>query len=112
MAHEQVRRPRHLMDPANPVRPVNDASLTTVQRWVMSVLTVFTIAHLAVGLVVAALAMSSEFRAQQIGLCVLAGLFGAFGVAAGQLIHRRRPLNLWLLLGFLPTVIGVWLVLR
>lgn len=98
------------MDPDNPIRPVNDKSLTHVQRWVMSVLAVFTIAHLAVGIVIAAL--MTDQRSGQIGLSIIAGLFGMIGVAAGQLIHKRNPLNAWLLIGLLPTAVGLFLVLR
>lgn len=105
-----VKRPRHLMDPDNPIRPVNDHRLTNVQRWVMSVLVVFTIAHLAIGIVIAA-AMVDQ-RSGQIGLSIMAGLFGVLGVVAGQLIHRHNPLNAWLLLGLLPTAVGLFIVLR
>jgi len=100
------------MDPDNPVRPVNDRALTNVQRWVMSVLVVFTIAHLAIGLVIAAVMISPDQPAPRIGLCVIAGLFGVIGLAAGFLIHRRSPLTPWLLVGLLPTAVGIWLVLR
>jgi hypothetical protein len=100
------------MDPDNPVRPVNDASLTHVQRWVLSVLAVFTIAHLAVGLVIAALGVRADDTSARIGLCVIAGIFGLLAVVAGQLIHRRNPLNAWLLLGLLPGIAGLILVLR
>ncbi len=105
----EPRRPRHLMDPNNPIRPVNDASLTHVQRWVLSVLTVFTIAHLAVGIVLAALMVPETETVAVVGLNVIAGLFGVCGVAAGQMIHRREPLNAWLLLGLLPAAVGLWL---
>ena len=98
------------MDPNNPVRPVNDASLTQVQRWILSVLAVFTIAHLCVGIVIAA--TMTDQRSGQIGLSVIAGLFGVMAVVAGQLIHRRDPRNGWLLLGLLPTAVGLVLVLR
>jgi len=98
------------MDPDNPVRPVNDMSLTHVQRWVMSVLAVFTIAHLAVGIVVAALFVDQ--RSAAVGLSVIAGIFGVLAVAAGQLIHQRNPLNAWLVLGLVPGVVGLVLVLR
>lgn len=98
------------MDPDNPVRPVNDHRLTNVQRWVMSVLVVFTIAHLAVGTVIAATLVGQ--RSGQIGLSIMAGLFGILGVVAGQLIHRRNPLNPWLLVGVLPTAVGLFLVLH
>ena len=104
------KRPRHLMDPNNPIRPVNDKSLTNVQRWIMSVLVVFTIAHLAVGIVVAAVMVDT--RSAQIGLSIIAGLFGLLGVVAGQLIHRHDPRNAWLLVGVLPTAVGLFLVLR
>jgi len=100
------------MDPDNPIRPVNDRSLTNVQRWVLSVLTVFTIAHLAVGLVIAAVMISPDQPAPRIGLSIIAGLFGLLGLAAGFLIHRRTPFTPWLLLGLAPTVVGVALVLR
>lgn len=109
---KQVRRPRHLMDPANPVRQVNDRSLTHVQRWVMSVLTVFTIAHLSVGIVLASLMVAPHATAARIGLNVIAAAFGVVAVVAGQLIHRHNPLNGWLLLGLLPGVVGLWIALR
>jgi hypothetical protein len=105
-----VKRPRHLMDPNNPVRPVNDKALTHVQRWVLSVLTVFTIAHLCVGIVIAA--TMTDQRSGQIGLSIIAGLFGVAAVIAGQAIHRHDPRNAWLLLGALPTVVGLFLVLH
>ena len=54
MTDPTVRRPRHLMDPANPVRQVNDRAFTQVQRWVMSALAVVTIMRLSVGLVIGA----------------------------------------------------------
>jgi hypothetical protein len=98
------------MDPDNPRRPVNDASLTRVQRWILSVLVVFTIAHLVVGIVIAAV-MSNQ-RSGQIGLSIMAGICGVFAVVAGQLIHRHDPRNAWLLLGVLPTAVGLWLVLH
>lgn len=108
---EQPRRRRHLMDPDNPVRQVNDHRLTNVQRWVISVLTVFTIGHLVVGMILAALATPQDATVPRIGLCVIAGAFGAIAVAAGHLIHGRNPLNAWLLVGLVPTAIGLWLAL-
>ena len=98
------------MDPANPVRPVNDKSLTHVQRWVLSVLTVFTIAHLCAGIVIAA--TMTDQRSGQIGLSIIAGLFGIAAVVAGQAIHGHDPRNGWLVLGLLPTAVGLFLVLR
>lgn len=104
------------MDPDNPVRPVNDTSLTHVQRWVMSVLAVFTIAHLAIGIAIGALFVRDDAVAARLGLCVIAAAFGVIGVATGFLIHGKRPHTWpyapWLLLGLLPGLAGAWFALR
>ena len=42
------------------------------------------------------------------GLGALIGLIGVIAVAAGLLIHGRRPLSPWLLLGLLPAAVGAW----
>jgi hypothetical protein len=97
------------MDPANPVRTVNDRSLTHVQRWVMSVLAVTTIMHLAVGLVVGSWFIDATGPA--IGLCVIAGAFGLVSMSVGRLIHAVSPVSPWTLLGLLPGAVGVGLVL-
>jgi hypothetical protein len=107
-----VKRARHLMDPNNPVRPVNDRSLTNVQRWVASVLATTTIFHLAAGLVIAAVFMGDDNRTSQVGLCVIAGAFGIIAIGVGLLIHGRRPVSAWSAFGLLPTVVGLFLVLR
>lgn len=105
-----MKRPRHLMDPDNLVRPVNDRRLTNVQRWVFSVLTVFTIAHLVVGILIASVEVSQ--LSGKIGLSVISGLFAVIAIVSGQAIHKKNPLNAWLLLALLPVVVGVWLALR
>ena len=105
-------RRRHLMDPANPVRPVNDRSLTQVQRWVMSTLVVLTAAHMAAGLVLAALETPASATAARVGLNVIAGAFMVIAVAAGRAIHRRRVLTAWLLVAPATTAVGMWLTLR
>jgi hypothetical protein len=104
------------MDPDNLVRPVNDHSLTNVQRWVMSVLTVFTIAHLSIGLALAGNMVPDDATAAKIGLNLIACAFGVIGVAAGILIHSNPPHKLpyapWLLLGLLPGLVGLWFAFR
>ena len=104
------------MDPNNPVRPVNDRSLTNVQRWVMSVLVVFTIAHLAIGIAIAGNMVRDDATAARVGLCVIAGAFGVLGVAAGFVIHGKKPFAWpyapWLLLGLLPGAVGLFFALR
>lgn len=109
------KRRRHLMDPNAP-RPVRDPhaedrSLTNVQRWVMSTLAVTTLLHLSVGVIIAAMTHSNPTLSAQIGLNVIAGAFGVMAVVAALAIHGRRVLSWWLLVGPVPTVVGLWLTL-
>jgi hypothetical protein len=106
----QVRRPRHLMDPDNPVRPVNDHSLTRVQRWVLSVLAVTTILHLSAGLVIGAFFLDESKEVSRYGLCVIGGLFGVVAAAVARLIHQKPVASWWLALGLLPGIIGIVLL--
>ncbi|GAB7004896.1 hypothetical protein JCM18899A_23690 [Nocardioides sp. AN3] len=104
------------MDPDNPIRPVNDRSLTNVQRWVMSVLAVFTIAHLAIGIAIAANTVAADATAARVGLSIIACAFGVIGVATGFLIHGKKPQAWpyapWLLVGLIPGLVGLWFALR
>ncbi len=81
-----------------------------MQTWVLSTLAVTTILHMSAGLVVAA-AFAKALDAR-IGLLVIAGLFGIVSIAAGLAIHKRRILSWWLLLGWLPSIVGAWIVFR
>ena len=110
VTQQAPRRRRHLMDPANPQRQVNDRSLTRVQRWVMSVLVVTTILHMSGGLILAATFLDAP-TASRVVLCVIGGAFGVIAVAVGIAIHGRKVLTPWLLLGFIPLVVGLVLVL-
>jgi hypothetical protein len=105
------RRPRHLMDPSNPVRPVNDHALTNVQRWVVSVLAVTTILHLSAGLVLSAYFLAEDDLPAQVGLCAIAAAFGVCSAAVGRVIHAKPVLSWWLLLGLVPGLLGLALVL-
>lgn len=98
------------MTPGAP-RPRNPEpmSISEVQKWVLSTLAVVTIGHLAAGLVVAALFMDESRPDSRIGLLVIAGLFGVIAAVTARVIHQKRPLSLWLLLGFVPTVVGAYL---
>ena len=111
----QERR-RHLMDPNAPRRVrdphAEDRSLTRVQRWVMSSLAVTTLLHLSVGVIIAAMTESDPTLSAQIGLNIIAGAFGVMAVVAALAIHGRSILSWWLLLGPLPTAVGLWLTLR
>lgn len=77
----------------------------------MSALAVTTIAHFAGGLVLAAAFLDDPRPGARVGLCLLAGVSGVMGVAAGLAIHRRPVLSPWLLLGLAPAAVGLWLVL-
>lgn len=105
-----AKRPRHLMDPNNPVRPRNDAALTNVQRWVMSVLVATTMLHLVVGLVVAAAFVDTT--SGKAGLLVIAAAFGVLGAAGAMAIHKRSPASLWLLVGLVPSILGALWIYR
>ena len=81
-------------------------SLGRVQKWVLSTLAVTTIAHLAAGLVLAAMFIDESRLDSRIGLLVIAGAFGVIAVLSALLIHQRRLVTPWLFLGLLPTVVG------
>lgn len=111
------RQRRHLMDPANPPRraPARSGgkpmSVGSVQRWVMSALAVTTIVHFSGGLVLAAIFLEDGRPGARVGLTVIAGLVGVLGVAAGFAIHQKNPLTPWLVLGLIPTAVGLFFVL-
>lgn len=99
------------MDPANP-RPAASKAATmstgSVQRWVMSVLAVTTIAHFSAGLVLAAIFLDTTRPGAQLGLDIIAGVVGILGVAAGFGIHQKSPFTPWLVLGLIPAVVGLF----
>lgn len=111
MTQSPAPRRRHLIDPANPPRRTaqSERSLSMVQKWVLSVLAVTTILHLAGGLVVSAIFLDASATDARIGLNVIAGFVGVGAVASGLVIHHKPVLSPWLLLGFAPTVIGLLL---
>lgn len=108
------RRAKHLIDPTAPRKrasPEDVARLERVQRTVMSVLVGTTIFHLSVGLVIAAVVIDDSERVAQVGLCVLGGAFGVVAIAAAFAIHRRAIASPWLLVGFVPTLVGLAVIL-
>jgi hypothetical protein len=102
-----VKRPRHLMDPANPVRQVNDRSLTRVQRTVASALATTTILHLSAGLIIAAAFVDDDHTPARVGLNLIAGAFAVIAIGVGFAIHGRNPVSPWLLLGVAVAGIGL-----
>lgn len=111
---EPVTRPRrrHLIDPANPPPPPSGVSLGRVQQWVLSVLATTTILHLSFGLLLAAWTIDQDDRVPVVGLEVIAGVFAVIAVVVARAIHRRPLLSPWLLLGVLPTLLGLAVTLR
>lgn len=110
------KRPRHLMDPDNlrreVIRPTGPGALALepVQQWVLSVLAATTIGLLAAGLVMGALTIDESRPGAQVGLNILAGACGVIAVAVFRVIHQKRFLSPWLLLGAVPAVVGLWLM--
>ena len=117
-APKPKKRPRHLMDPANPHREIRKAGdagpmhLEPVQKWVLSALAFVTIIHLAVGIVIASLYVDDSRAGAGIGLNVIAAAFGVVAVAVFRAIHRKPFFSPWLVLGIIPGVVGLYLVLR
>ncbi|HWU20369.1 MAG TPA: hypothetical protein VN088_02515 [Nocardioides sp.] len=109
-------RRRHLMDPNAPRKKVDPQAvkqLERVQRRVASVLVMTTTAHLAAGMILAAvLDAGGSSRGIQIGLIVIGALFWSVGVGAVLALNRRTPLSWWHLTAFLPVAIGLGLILR
>lgn len=88
-------------------------TLEQVRRIVIAALVVTTLVHLSAGLAVAGIFVDRTGPA--IGLNVAAMATGVFAVVAALLIFQRDPRSrwsLWLLVGPLPGLIGLWLSLR
>jgi hypothetical protein len=107
------RRPRHLLDPddlhgSHQRSQGTVDSLSRVQMWVMSVLVVTTLEHLAAGVALAAVLTNDARLDARIGLNLIAAVIGCLAVAAGLMIHKKSPVTWWLLLGLLPGVLGAW----
>ena len=101
------------MDPANPQRPsVDSPEIRRVQQWVLSVLATTTILHLAGGLAFAGATADDSRPGADVALNVMASVCGVLAVAVARLIHRRRPVSWWLVLGLLPGILGLWFAWR
>ncbi len=111
MSNSPVRPPRvakHLMTPGQPRAVRESMSVGTVQKWVLSVLAATTIMHLSGGLVFAAYFLDTT--AKQVAMLVIASAFGLIAIAAALLIHQVKVLSPWLLLGLVPTLVGVYFI--
>ena len=112
------KRPRPLMDPDDlrreVIRPTGPGALALepVQQWVLSVLAATTIGLLAAGLAMGASTVDESRTGVRAGLSILAGVFGVVAVAVFRVIHQKRFLSPWLLLGLVPGTVGIFVVLR
>ena len=102
---------KHLMTPGQPRPPSRPSSMSTaqVQKWVVTVLTIAVLGHLAEALVIFALMAPEDHPSSRIGLLVIAGVVGLLAAGGVRAIHRRRIPSLWLLLGLTPAVVGAYL---
>ena len=114
-----VRRARHLIDPSQPrTRPTGEerrleqARLNRVREWVTSALAVTTVFHLSVGLSIAAIFMNDDKVAAKIGLNVIGAILLIAGIGGARVIHHKRPLSAWLVLGVVPALVGLYLSFR
>ena len=116
---QQRRAPRRrgLLDPAD-LRGSHLRSqgsvrdLEQVRRWVLSVLFVLTIGHLAAGTALVPVIDDELGPVGRVVLLALAIVVGMGAVVTGLLIHGRRPVSAWVLLGALPGLVGAWLTYR
>jgi hypothetical protein len=90
--------------------PERHTDITIVQQWVLSSLAFVTIEHLATGLVLLAAMMDPSRKGDRIGLLVNAAVFGVVGVVAFRLIHKKRWLTPWLLIGTIPSIVGAYFI--
>lgn len=79
-----------------------------VQKWVMSVLAVSTVLHMAGALILFAATFDESKQSSQIGVLIISGAFGILAVMTGRIIHKASPLTPWLVLGLIPMAIGFW----
>ncbi len=110
MAEPVRRKPRHLIDFDNP-RPAPSSSgmsLSQVQKWVMAALAFVTIEHLAAGIALAAVFTDERHASARVGMNVMASVTGVLAVVLVRVIHGKRVLSPWLLVGLVPGLVGAW----
>ncbi|HSV39327.1 MAG TPA: hypothetical protein VLI04_11260 [Nocardioidaceae bacterium] len=99
---------KHLMTPGQPRVVRESMGVGKVQKWVLSTLAATTIMHLAGGLVLAAAFLDGAGK--QVAMLGIATAFGVLAMAAALLIHQRSVLSPWLVLGLVPTLVGVYFI--
>lgn len=110
------RRRRGLLDPqdlrGSHLRSQGTAEgLDQVRTWVLSILLVSTILHLAIGVAAIPVFKDDLSSVGQAVMLVVAAGMGVTAVATGRLIHGRSPATPWLVLGLVPAALGTWFTL-
>ncbi len=116
MTQATPRRRRGLLDPedlrGSHLRSQGSAEgLDQVRKWVLSILLVSTILHLAFGVAAIPVFKADLPTVGQVVMLTVSACIGLTAVATGRLIHGRSPLSAWLLLGLVPAALGTWFTL-
>jgi hypothetical protein len=103
---------RQRLEPSRWRRPAPErhTDITVVQQWVLSSLALVTIEHLATGLVILTAMMDPSRKGDRIGLLINAAAIGILGAVGFRLIHKKRWLSPWILLGTIPSLVGAYLI--
>lgn len=100
---------KHLMVPGKaPAPSLTSHSTVMVQRWVLTVLVVSIVFHLAGAMAFAAYLIDPSVPSSRIGLLVISAVMGCLTVGAVLVIHLRSPLTPWLLVGLVPAALGAY----
>jgi hypothetical protein len=94
------------MDPNNPRPPQQRGTgmgISTVQKWVMTIVVVGVVGLHATAMAAAPLAFNSHAPGAKPGLLIISGFFGMSAVVAAQLIHKRSAFTPLLILGWIPA---------
>jgi hypothetical protein len=84
--------------------------LETVQRWVASVIFIHIGGSPTLALAAYSPHLEHTKHSSGVGLWVMCGVTGLATAASVLLIHGRRPLSPWLILGILPMAISAFYV--
>lgn len=98
------------MDPNNPRPPQQRGSgmaLGQVQRWVLTIVLVGVVGLHATAMAAAPLAFDTHAPGAKPGLLIISGFFGMLAVAGARAIHKKSPLTVLLILGWIPAAIFI-----
>lgn len=82
--------------------------ITRVQQWVASTLLLVVGLTPAIALAMVSVMMKDEqgMHDNAVGLWVMSPIWGVVTIAGALMIHRRRVLSPWLLLGLVPAAVA------